>query len=157
MKIDSIKNYNNIYEILNICNEIYLLCNDIKKDYPGFAIWLYKLQLEESINSDKRDILFVRCDNKIIAFVLLKKYKEEKKICSIYVDPNYRRQKIGTKLLNASFDYLVTTKPLITIRDYKIDYFKSIIKKYDWQLTDELNNYYGKDTKEYCYNKKREK
>ena len=108
--------------------------------------------LIESRITNNRTILYVKDNNNIIAFSLLKR-KDEKKICTIFVNENYRNRKIGTKLLLESFKYLGTTKPLITIRDYKINYFKSIIEKYNWSMDEELVDYYGKNTKEYCFNK----
>ena len=42
----------------------------------------------------------------------------------------YRGKHVVTKLLEQDFKYLGTTKPLISIADYKIPMFEHIIKKY---------------------------
>lgn len=49
----------------------------------------------------------------------------------IYVCKKYRNQGIGTKIIEQSFNYLETKKPLITLPDYKIEMFKPLIKKYN--------------------------
>ena len=151
MNVYNIKDINSLYEKIKIGNEIYKCSLGFSKDYPNFLEW-YMKHLIESIITNNRTILYVKDNNNIIAFSLLKK-KDEKKICTIFVNENYRNRKIGTKLLLESFKYLGTTKPLITIRDYKINFFKSIIEKYNWSMDEELVDYYGKNTKEYCFNK----
>lgn len=151
MNIYNIKELNSLYEKIKIGNEIYKFSLEFSKDYPNFLEW-YTKHLIESIITNNRTILYVKDNNNIIAFSLLKR-KDEKKICTLFVDENHRNKKIGTKLLLESFKYLGTTKPLITIRDYKINYFKSIIEKYNWSMDEELVDYYGKNSKEYCFNK----
>lgn len=92
-------------------------------------------------------------DSKIVATAFLKKDSEECKISTFYVKPDYQRQGIATELLEKCFSWLGTTRPLITIADYKLDQFAKIIKKYDWQETQILtNNYYNAHSKEHVFN-----
>ena len=52
-----------------------------------------------------------------------------------------------------SFEWLETTKPLITIADYKLPQFTSIIQKYDWKETSVLENaYYNNHSQEHVFN-----
>ncbi|HJJ17065.1 MAG TPA: GNAT family N-acetyltransferase [Bacilli bacterium] len=83
---------------------------------------------------------------------MFKKTRDEKKICMIYVCKKYRNQGIGTKIIEQSFNYLETKKPLITLPDYKIEMFKPLIKKYNWQLSEVLDNFYNNRSKELCFN-----
>ena len=39
-------------------------------------------------------------------------------------------------MVEASMDFLETTKPLITLADYKLPMFQPIIDKYGWELTE---------------------
>lgn len=48
--------------------------------------------------------------------------------------------------------WLGTTKPLITLADYKLDMFKPIISKYDWQLTEIVSGLYNNKYEELCFN-----
>ena len=48
--------------------------------------------------------------------------------------------------------WLGTTKPLITFADYKLEMFKPIIKKYEWQLVEVVENFYNSHSKELCFN-----
>lgn len=103
----------------------------------------------------ERNILFVRNPSnkeEIVAMACLKKDANEQKICTLYVLEEYRNLGIVSSLIEASMEWLETTKPFITIADYKLDMFLPIIKKYNWELTTEVANFYNPKTKELCFN-----
>lgn len=72
----------------------------------------------------------------------------------MFVKEEYRAIGIGTKLLTSSMEFLETTKPFITIRDYNLSLFKPFINKYNWELVEVVTGIYGDNTKEFCYNGK---
>ena len=82
----------------------------------------------------------------------LKKDKEEKKICTLYVSDQCRTHHLGTRMVEASMDFLETTKPLITLADYKLPMFQPIIDKYGWELTEIVTGLYNGSGKELCFN-----
>ena len=41
---------------------------------------------------------------------------------------------------------------MIKTTDYKIEMFKPLIKKYNWQLSEVLDNFYNNRSKELCFN-----
>lgn len=55
-------------------------------------------------------------------------------------------------MVEASMDFLETTKPLITLADYKIPMFQPIIDKYGWELTEVVEGLYNDKAKELCFN-----
>lgn len=59
---------------------------------------------------------------------------------------------IGTSIIEESMKWLGTTKPLITLADYKLDMFRPIIEKYDWQLTEIVSGLYNDRSEELCFN-----
>ena len=48
--------------------------------------------------------------------------------------------------------WLGTSKPLITLADYKLEMFKPIIDKYNWELTEVVSGLYNDKYKELCFN-----
>lgn len=79
----------------------------------------------------------------------------ESKICTFLVIENYRGKHVASKILEHAFKFLGTTKPLITIADYKLPMFESIIKKYNWELTQTMGEgYYNSMSRELVYNGK---
>ena len=157
IKVESLKDYiqnTNEEEFMNLTIKIYMITDFICEDYPKYKEWYFNKQLS-AINSEKRNILFVRNpDNQddIIAMACLKKEKVEKKICTLYVSYKYRGLGIGTAIIEEAFKWLETTKPLITITDYKLDMFKPIIDKYNWELTEIVSGLYNNSFQELCFN-----
>lgn len=80
--------------------------------------------------------------------------KKNKKICTLYVSDQCRGQHLGTRMVEASMEFLGTTKPLITLADYKLPMFQPIIEKYDWELTEVVSGLYNDRAKELCFNGK---
>lgn len=45
-----------------------------------------------------------------------------------------------------------TTKPFITLADYKLEMFRPIINKYGWELTEIVTGIYNDISQELCFN-----
>lgn len=143
-----------IQEVLAICEKIYNMLGFLSKDYPKQKSWFYKKHLPETLDLDSgRDIIFVYDkDKKIYGTAFVKKDNIEKKICTLYVAPDARGIGIGTQLVEKSIEILGTTKPLITFADYKLSMFEGLIKKYQWEKTEEIPGLYNDINKELVYN-----
>mgnify|MGYP004468747953 FL=1 len=156
LKVESLKSCIGILkktEFEKLCNEIYDFTKDACGDYPNYKEWYFSKQIPRVFTSGG-EILFIRDKNKIVAVSSLKKDDEERKLCTLYVSKCTRKKRIGTMLLEASMEFLGTTKPFITVADYKLPMFKSIINKYDWQLIEVVNGLYKDGQKELCFNGK---
>ena len=156
--IESLKKYvSNVTEeeFMILATKIYMITDFICDDYPKYKEWYFTKQLPATINGDERNILFVRNpedDNEIISMTCLKRDKEEQKICTLYVSDKYRGLGIGTAIVEESMRWLGTTKPLITLADYKLEMFRPIINKYGWELTEIVSGLYNDRTQELCFN-----
>ena len=102
--------------------------------------WFQNIQIP-GIYDGTRNIIVAHINNKIVGFVSLKK-TSEKKICTFYVEKNFRRNKIGTILVEKAISYLEESRPLITIPMNKLNEFIKIGNKYNWQVTDIIENLY---------------
>lgn len=155
MKVDNILNYlNDIDTFLKIGKEIYEITKDLTKIYPEYKDWFFNKQLKECF-SLSRNIIFIRNnDNKIIALTCLKNNNYEKKICTLFVDPDYRNNGLGSLLFEEAIFFLKTTTPVVTFTEDKLWMFDKFIKKYDWKLTDILENNYKDNAKELVFNGK---
>ena len=155
--IDNIKNYfskESKTQYDRIIKEIYDMSKFLNDIYPGYEKWFFEKQLN-GCHTELRNIFFVKNEEgKVVGFTCLKKYENEKKICTILVDEEYRRKGIGTLLFEEAMKYLETPKPLITFPEDRAKMFESFIKKYEWELTDVLTDAYNQGIKEFCYNGK---
>ena len=158
LKIESLKNYVNSVsqeEFMMLAGDIYMITDFICSDYPKYREWYFTKQLPATVVGDKRNILFVRNPDdvsEIISMACLKRNKEEQKICTLYVSDKCRGLGIGTAIVEESMRWLGTTKPLITLADYKLEMFRPIINKYGWELTEIVSCLYNDRAQELCFN-----
>ena len=156
--IESLKSYIDIIsneEIINLATKIYNITAFVNKDYHKYKEWYFTKQLPATLNGENRNILFVRNPknyHEIISMACLKKDEEEKKICTLFVSDKCRGLGIGTAIIQKSMEWLGTTKPFITLADYKLEMFKPIIEEYDWKLTEIVSGLYNDEFQELCFN-----
>lgn len=116
-----------------LIDDVYEFTKDIEKYYSDYKEWFYNKHIKEK----NRKTIYIK-NNCLIGIINLK--KEEKKICTIYVKDEYRRNGISDILLEEAFKYLGTMKPYITIHKDNLKYFKDIIKRYNWRKCGNIND-----------------
>ena len=132
--------------------EAYSATNCLRQDYPKYFEWYWSKNIPRVFNGTGEIVVCIIDDN-IAGIASLKKINTEKKICTFFVVKEYRGQHVATKMLEYIFEYLGTSKPLITITDYKVLSFVPIIKKYNWKLTQITSKgYYNNASCEFVYN-----
>ncbi len=138
------------YDIEFIINEILLVTISAKTTYPEYTKWFLEKHIP-GIYLGTRDTIIAVHNNKIVGVSNIKRDKENK-LCTVYFDPKYRRQKLGITLVDKSIELIGDSKPLITMPSSYLPQFKNIIKRYDWQLTDCIDGCYQEDTSELVFN-----
>ena len=91
-------------------------------------------------------------DGTLVGCSLLKNEPEEKKICCLYVNNQYRKQGIASQLIKDSFELLDTDKPLMTVAENNLEQLTPLIKKFGFELTSVKESVYKQGVKEYYYN-----
>lgn len=134
-----------------LIQQVLILSLKVKKDYPDYKSWFLTTQVP-GLYDNTRNIIIAHVKDKIVGFVSLKKTQEEKKICTFYVEKNFRRNKIGTILVERAINYLEDEKPLITIPFNKLNEFTRIGEKLSWEITDIRENMYRADIPEVIVN-----
>lgn len=151
-------------EFSRVIAECYSITDWISKDYPEHCAHFYGKYVPGLFNGS-REIIACQIGKKIVAVAFLKKALEatelgpnghsevERKISTLFVNPDYRKNGIAHELLRRSFDWLGTTKPLASIAEYKLEQFSGIIKKYGWKETQILQDgYYADNSREHVFN-----
>lgn len=141
-------------QLLPICENLYQMTDFICEDYPKHKSWFYQKHLPATFIPDSgRDIIFAhdRLGNPY-GTAFIKEDELEKKICTLYVSPDARGLGVGTLLVEKAIELLGTTKPMITLADYKLPMFEGLIKKYGWVKTEEVSGLYNDKYKELVYN-----
>lgn len=141
-------------EIFKICDQVYDMVDFLCKDYPKHKSWFYKKHLPQTLNKNYNRDIIIAYDNEdnICGTALIKADELERKICTLYVVPEKQGLGIGSALVEKSMELLQTTKPMITFADYKLEMFKGLIKKYDWEQSQVVQGLYNDHSKELFYN-----
>lgn len=125
-------------------NEIYLLTDYNHNQYPEYLKWYYNKNIPRILNK-AGEIIFYLDGFTIAGLAILKKDIEEAKICTLLINEEYRKKGYSKELLESSFEFLGTDKPLITIPSKRIEEFQKIIIAYGWKETDYTDKYYSKE------------
>lgn len=133
-----------------LLEKLYNITKELELDYPNHYHWFHEKFCKE-LDGEVREIIFCLDNETPIGIIFLKNSKDEKKICTIYVEKEYRNIGIGTHLLLKSFTFFNTTKPLITMPEYKVKDFEKIIRNYNWEKTEIIESCYS-DKNEVIFN-----
>lgn len=125
--------------------ETYQLIDFIGKDYEHLCEWYWGKAVPWIFSGKMEFFLALDCE-KVIGVLIAKKEEKERKICTLFIDPKYSNNGIATHLINESFEFLGTRKPIITFSEYKLDQFTPILQKYGWQIDEKR---YKNFTKQY--------
>lgn len=125
-------------------NEIYLLTDYNHKQYQEYLKWYYSKNIPRILNGNG-DIIFYLDGLSVAGLAILKKDIEESKICTLMINEDYRKRGYSKELLESSFDYLGTDKPLITIPSNRLEEFSKIIQFYDWKESIRTDKYLSEE------------
>ena len=140
--INNLIKQNYPYEVIKkLIDEVLLISMQVKYDYPDYKNWFLSKQVT-GLYDNTRNIIIAHIDGKLVGFTSLKKTDTEKKICTFYVEKRFRKNQIGSKLVEKSIEFLETEQPLITIPMDKLNEFIKIGNKYNWQVTNIIENLY---------------
>lgn len=136
-----------------LINKIEEKLNFICQDYPDHRKW-FKDKVVVGISNGTREIIACNINDNLAGVTILKHTSEEAKICTLYVSEHYRGKGIASSLLERSFKYLGTTKPVITMSSDKVAQFNDFINRYEWKETRRVKDMYRKDSIEVIFNSK---
>lgn len=138
-------------------NNLELIFNEISflsLEYPDFYNW-YHQKIILGLSNGSRKIFLAKSSfeyNKVSGILILKKTKDENKICTFYIDKQYRCFGLGKNLMDIAMNEFNGDKPLITVSDSKLQYIKPFLLKYDFREHTHFHNYYKPGHIEYTFN-----
>ena len=123
-------------------NEIYLLTDYNKLQYPEYFKWYYHTNIPRILDGEGEAIFYLD-GFQIVGLSMLKRTADESKICTFLIDEEYRKKGYSKLILEDSYEFLGTEKPLITIPEKRLDEFSKIIEAYGWVPTETTDKYYS--------------
>ncbi len=128
------------------------LTHTISDTYPEHAQWFNDKFMHGLRNANNRAYCFAVDGTRLAGISLLKNTTTEKKLCCLFVSPDYRRMGIATKLIQASMDLLGTPKPLMTVSNNNLNQLQPLIDRFGFELSRTQTGAYRPDLVEYFYN-----
>lgn len=108
--------------------------------------------LEAAELKSNREIIICENELKIAGIAILKKDKEEKKICTLRVAKEFQHQGIGHQLVEMCMKELYTDRPMITLHQNKLNQFEKLLDYYNFELEQTQKHYYSIFSTELVFN-----
>ena len=132
---------------------IFDLTKSLQQTYPDYQNWYEKTFLA-GLKKGERGIIVAMDDKKIVGCALIKNTRLEKKLCTLFVRPNDRRQGIGEQLLKAAIQKL-GQNPLVSVSQKNKHFVDTLFRKFNFQLTAMKKGVYQPESMEYFFNDER--
>ncbi len=126
----------------------------LKSDYPNFHPW-FKETVESGMKAGNRYIYIAvpsESQDEIAGVLILKDTPYEKKISTLCVMNKFRRNGLGTKLIELAIDKFGGVKPLITVSNNHVNEFEALFRKYRFNCFEQYPDYYVDGLYEFSYN-----
>jgi GNAT superfamily N-acetyltransferase len=125
--------------------------------YPGIMSW-YSAKVLPQILSDhgQRNIFcLVPTDypSVMAAFCILKNGPTERKVCTLYVDKEYRGIGLGERLFEKAFEFLQTRFPEFSMKENAFSSYRHLIEKFQFVQTNREKDLDFSDYYEISFNR----
>jgi GNAT superfamily N-acetyltransferase len=146
------ENIENYPELLDIFLKI--VQNDasfLRSSYPNFDSWLTTKVLP-GIATGERTVIVEQRHGRPVGLLILKHTKDERKLCTLRVRPEFEFQGIGVRLFNKAFEILETSRPLLSVSELALPKFSKIFDHFGFSFEKSYQGLYLPKTKELSYN-----
>ncbi len=130
--------------------EVYAAIVDLDQLYPDFGNWFWNKVVPEIGNS--RRIFTEWSDGQLAGVVIAKAEGDERKLCTVWIAPNFKKQGLGRRLMSEAKVWLGTETPLISVPHQRLSEFQPIFDQWGFSLTQTLRSYYRYGETEYVFN-----
>ena len=113
--------------------DVFELTQAITQTYPNYSHWYHHTFLN-GLKKGKRALIMAKEKGKLVGVALVKNTSEEKKLCTLFVRPENRRQGIGQCLLVQVLQEL-GQKPLVSVSEQNMASVSSLFKRFKFHLS----------------------
>ena len=147
MQIKTFNSFNP--EHIQLYEQLLCLTKPVNEAYPNRTKW-FKERFIPGLKKKERMYIIAQEGDTLAGCVLIKNTVEEKKICTFFVDPKFRRQGLGKQLMAQALKELKDL-PLITVSGRNLSQFSPLLKQSGFHLSAIKKGVYTEDT-EYYFN-----
>ena len=113
-------------------DDIFKLTQSIGGIYPNYRDWYYNTFLED-LKRGNRSYAIATHHTIIAGCCLMKHTSDEKKICTLFVHPEYRRQGVGTDLMRVALEELGPNS-FLTVSMGRLSSFIPFLDRFGFQM-----------------------
>ena len=126
------------------------LLKDVAPLYPNFSSWL-NFKFRRNMASGEREIIAAHNGDELLGLALLKNNSEEKKICTFFVNEDYRAQGIGKQLMSSAVQHLDNSDTLITVSSERVSELAPLLGSQGFALSNSIASLYRPESVEHIY------
>ena len=130
------------------------LTKSINDTYPEQTKWFKEKFITGLQKKERMYIIAQDDDNTLAGCVLIKNTEEEKKICTLFVNPKFRRQGLGKQLMEQTLKEL-GEHPLITVSSRNLSQLSHLLEQCGFHLSATKKGVYNSEDTEYYFNDKK--
>lgn len=131
--------------------EVYACVSHLVEYYPDFDAW-YWGKVVPGLSDGTRKIDTVTRGGRVVAVLISKKTDDEKKLCTLWVDPAFIGTGVGVRLINSGRQWLGTDEPLASVPEERMPELARVLIGLGFKLTQILESAYRPGKTEYVFN-----
>lgn len=135
-------------------NQMLELTKPVNETYPEYTKWFME-KFISGLQKKERMYIIAQDDNNTLAgCVLIKNTEKEKKICTLFVNPKFRRQGLGKQLMEQTLKEL-GEHPLIAVSSRNLSQLSGLLRQCGFHLSATKKGVYHSEDTEYYFNDKK--
>lgn len=121
----------------------------LEAHYPGFRSWYWD-KVVPGLGTERR-LDVARREGRIVGITIAKRTVEERKLCSVWIVPSYRRTGLGVRMMFDAMAWLDTARPVATVSEDRIGEFGPLLRRMGFHEPKAVNGLYRPGVTEYVY------
>jgi ribosomal protein S18 acetylase RimI-like enzyme len=140
------------FEVVSKMNfsALYLFLAEVAPLYPHFDAW-FNFTFRRNVASGERQIALAHHGAHIIGAALLKKTPAEHKICTFYINSDYRNMNVGHDLMDLALATLNSDDAVITVSAERNAELSPLLTAKGFSIYQSMAGYYRQASTEHFY------
>jgi GNAT superfamily N-acetyltransferase len=142
-----------IFGIENMARDDTDICGSLlglESVYPGFRSW-FEGKVVPGLYRGTRRLFTVMNAGRPIGIAIAKR-EEERKLCTVWVHEEYRREGVAWALVERAIEWLGTERPLFTVPEERLSEFQGILRRRCFEHAESAMAYYRPGKVEHVFN-----
>lgn len=131
--------------------EVYSCLSHLESYYPDFERWYWDTVVP-GITEGTRMVRVVRRDDEIIAALIAKRECAERKLCTLWVRPDFVGHGVGVRLIEEGRRWVGEASPLASVPEERMPELGGILVRMGFVLTQKLDSFYRPGKAEFVFN-----